>query len=257
MKNNILLLILSFPFLVFGQVPSKYDYPDTLWVYGQSNDPDYGTRPEKPIKVGGGILPKHVYRYLNSLIDSLGNKITYERVGSCCSELIKRSEPLTKFILKNGDSEFAIYFDQYEWKEPKLIKGFEWKERRLGYFGEFKNDTIFEGYGIYFFKDGGYYKGNWKNGDMSGEGEMLIPAQEKYIGEFKDGKYHGQGTLFDNNGSKYVGPWVNGKKEGEGKMYFPASSSIEVIEGNYVNDEPKGLFLVTNKDGTQEMHEFQ
>src|SRR5690606_30872004 len=118
------------------------------------------------IKVGGGTLPIHIYRYLNNIVDTDWNNISYQRIGSCCTDLINRSKPLTLFSVQVGEKELKVYFDQYEWKEPKLLSGFEWKESRIGYHGELINGEIFNGYGLYFFEDGGYYKGLWKNGMM-------------------------------------------------------------------------------------------
>lgn len=256
MKALLLLTIFGLPVFLFGQVPSKYEYPDTLWVYGGATDAEYGLTPEKPIKVGGGILPKHIYRYLNSLTGTNGSKVTYERIGSCCSGGIGRTKPLTTFSVDQGNKECKVYFDQYEWDEPKLLSGFNWQEKRSGYYGEYQNDTIFHGHGLYFFRDGGYYKGNWENGIMSGQGEMLIPDQEKYIGEFKDGEYDGNGTLFYPDGGKYVGEWKNGEKQGNGKIYYPPDSEIEFIEGVFESDSPKGTFRVVKSDGTEETHEF-
>jgi len=256
MKTFLLLITFCLPVFLFGQVPSKYEYPDTLWVYGETTDTEYGLSPEQPIKVGGGILPKHIYRYLNSLTDTNGNKVTYERIGSCCSEDIGRAKPLTVFNVSCNNKEYKVYFDQYEWNEPRILGGFNWQEHRSGYYGEYKNDTLFHGYGLYFFSDGGYYKGNWENGIMSGQGEMSIPDQEKYIGEFKNGEYNGNGTLFYPEGGKYVGEWKNGEKQGKGKLYYPPGSEIKFIEGIFENDSPIGTFRVVNSDGTEETHEF-
>lgn len=257
MKICIKLIISCFPIFVFGQVPLKYDYPDTLWVYGNSSDAEYGLTPKKPIKVGGGVLPKHIYRYLNSLSDTNGNKVSFERIGSCCNKEIRRAKPLTAFEISCNSKKYKVYFDQYEWNEPKLINGFNWDENRSGYYGEYKNDTIFHGYGLYFFKDGGYYKGNWENGTMNGQGEMLIPDQEKYHGDFKDGDYQGTGTLFYQDGGKYVGEWVKGKKQGNGRIYYPPDSEIEFLEGTFDNNNPIGVFKVVNSNGTEETHDFE
>lgn len=256
MKLIFLYFFSLLPFLVSGQTHVKYDYPDTLWIYGQAGNSDYGFTPENPIKVGGGILPKHSYRYLNSLTDKNGKKVTYERIGSCCNDVIKRTEPLTSFLVRNGKNEFILYLDQYEWEKPQLIQGFGWEEKRSGYYGEFINDTIFHGYGLYFFDDGGYYRGSFIDGIMDGNGEMHIPEQEKYVGEFKDGKYHGFGTLFYFDGGKYEGNWANGLREGFGKLYYPPDSDVNYMEGNFEAGTAKGYFKIFNRNGTEESYDF-
>lgn len=64
MKTLILLLTTWLASLIIiGQIPPKHETPDTLWTYGQATDIEYGLTPEKPIKVGGGTLPIHIYRY--------------------------------------------------------------------------------------------------------------------------------------------------------------------------------------------------
>ena len=41
---------------------------------------------------------------------------------------------------------------------------------------------------------------------------------QKYVGEWKDGKYHGQGTYTWPDGKKYVGEWKDGKYHGPGTI---------------------------------------
>ena len=256
MRFLLIVLFLYTNTLLFGQ-SKKYDYPDTLMVYGNSID-NYGFSPTNPIKVGGGTLPKHVYRYLNSLADSSGVMLKYERIGSCCSKEIGRDKPLTSFRVFSNDNktESIIYFDQYQWDFPRVITLGYWKETREGYYGEYLNDTIFNGYGIYFFNDGGYYQGYWKNGIMEGQGKMYIPEQETYYGGFVTGKYHGFGKIEYADGGKYQGDWSNGERHGMGKLIYPIGLDILHIEGFFENDNPKGKFKVTYRDGTVDEQEF-
>ncbi|MEM1220889.1 MAG: hypothetical protein AAGH79_18355 [Bacteroidota bacterium] len=256
MKWVCIFLLVHKGFILQGQVPAKFDYPDTLWIYGVSSDSTYGLDPMNPIKVGGGELPKHVYRYLNSLVDEQGKAVAYKRVGSCCSEEIGRSEPLTLFELSQDGKVHQILFDQYEWDYPKLISGYQWNEQRMGYRGEYQSDTIFEGYGLYFFEDGGYYRGHWKSGLMEGEGEMFVPGVERYTGNFQEGLYHGYGVLDFLDGGRYEGDWKQGNKSGFGRLVYPPESEIEWIEGQFKEDEPTGTFTIQNRDGTQETYTF-
>ncbi len=255
MKYIILIILLSFSKITFGQI-NKYEYPDTLMVYGKSID-NYGLVPTNPIKVGGGILPKHVYRYLNSLIDSNGVQLKFERIGSCCSKEIGRDKPLTSFkIFTSNNKEVIIYFDQYQWDFPKLLNIAKWKETRKGYHGEYINDTVFNGYGIYFFEDGGYYQGNWKLGIMEGQGKMFIQDQETFYGNFKNGKYNGYGRIEYIDGGTYIGEWINGIRQGNGILNYPKGLEIISIEGLFENDKPKGKFKVIYQDGKIEQQEF-
>ena len=59
---------------------------------------------------------------------------------------------------------------------------------------------------------------------INGQGTEIIsfpksnmsPGDNKYIGEFKDGKRHGEGKLTTRTGRTFVGEWKNGKKDGYG-----------------------------------------
>ncbi|MDB9871761.1 caspase family protein [Alphaproteobacteria bacterium] len=71
-------------------------------------------------------------------------------------------------------------------------------------------------FGIFKWKTGDKYEGEWKNGNRNGEGVFTWKTGDKYEGEYKDGKRHGQGILTYSNGSKYLGEWKNGKRNGQG-----------------------------------------
>ncbi|WP_417601263.1 hypothetical protein [Owenweeksia hongkongensis] len=250
--KKIVILLLGFMayFPSFSQVPDKYEYPDTLWVYGTADDAEYGVTPQNPIRVGGGILPKNNYRYLNSLTDSNGARLSYNRLGSCCSEELGRALPLTMFSVQIYGEEVVVYFDQHEWERPLLVKGFSWKERRRDYYGEYSDDTTFGGYGIYFFEDGGYYRGDWKDGIMDRYGVLYIPERETYQGQFVNGKYSGKGTLEYNDGGKYIGEFEGDLRNGIGRLYYPDGMNVKYIEGTFIDGDPSGHFKVVKSDGS-------
>ena len=47
------------------------------------------------------------------------------------------------------------------------------------------------------------YKGEVENGKPNGLGIMISPYRDRYVGEWKDGKYHGKGTWTLPGGVKY------------------------------------------------------
>jgi hypothetical protein len=53
-------------------------------------------------------------------------------------------------------------------------------------------------------------EGEWKDGELHGQGKESVPNGGKYIGEYKNGSFHGQGTYTWSNGEKYVGEWSDG-----------------------------------------------
>tara|TARA_B100000686_G_C16547751_1_gene840831 strand:+ start:198 stop:671 length:474 start_codon:yes stop_codon:yes gene_type:complete len=61
---------------------------------------------------------------------------------------------------------------------------------------------------------------------LEGSGILTVPYGEKYVGEFRDGKYDGQGTEIFPNGSKYEGEWKDGNFNGQGKYTFSNGGSF-------------------------------
>jgi len=55
----------------------------------------------------------------------------------------------------------------------------------------------------------------------NGQGTYIYPNGEKYVGDWKNGKYHGHGTYSWSNGNKYVGEWKGGNLNGQGTYTFP------------------------------------
>jgi len=64
--------------------------------------------------------------------------------------------------------------------------------------------------------NGDKYIGQWKDGKYEGQGTYTFPNGDKYVGQWKDGKIEGQGTYTWTDGTKYVGQWKDGIIEGQG-----------------------------------------
>ena len=99
----------------------------------------------------------------------------------------------------------------YRWETSS---GWEWKtmgdkNKNPQYKGEVKREYIIFG---------GYI--------LEGSGSLTVPYGEKYVGEFKDGKYNGQGREILPNGSKYEGEWKDGNLNGQGTYTFSNGGSF-------------------------------
>lgn len=72
-----------------------------------------------------------------------------------------------------------------------------------------------DGYGTYVSRYGQRYVGEFKDGELHGQGAMTYPNGSKYIGEFKNGKNHGHGILTLPDGEKLVGEFRYGEFKGK------------------------------------------
>jgi hypothetical protein len=90
--------------------------------------------------------------------------------------------------------------------------------------------NCFTGYGIKNYNDGGYEKGNWRNGKLYGIAKQFFGSSSKYagdnyVGNFNEG-YTGYGIYY---GKKldflYKGYWKHGVPDGYGESLFGANSS--------------------------------
>jgi tetratricopeptide (TPR) repeat protein len=101
-----------------------------------SEDEKYGFTAEKPIKVGKGDNggPANERNYLDLIIDSKGNLIKYERVGSCCPYESKNSPfglamvdhyEITYLNEKGKKKKTSIYISFYDYEEPLILFGFK------------------------------------------------------------------------------------------------------------------------------------
>ena len=65
------------------------------------------------------------------------------------------------------------------------------------------------------------YDGEWKDGNMHGQGRMQFADGWEYAGAFFMGTMHGQGTLVYPDTTVYEGQFKNGKMDGFGKLTYP------------------------------------
>lgn len=142
------------------------------------------------------------------------------------------------------------------------------------YIGHFDKEE-FDGQGVYYYADGTYYVGTWKNGEHNGEGRLYNNKGEvesigiwkkgkltktlkmesqclsgdcqngygiylyangvKTIGIFRAGEIDGRAFVFYPNGTKYIGAWAKNKMSGEGTLYYPDGT----FQSAYWNDVQK------------------
>lgn len=126
------------------------------------------------------------------------------------------------------------------------------------------------GHGLMVWVNGDRYEGDWKKGEIEGEGTFTYAAYGySYTGHFKKGLIQGHGTFrFTNgnimegdwtsigtgtgyllfaDGSRYDGPFLNGLCHGQGVRSWPNGDRYE---GSFVNGRMTGLGKMRSADGS-------
>ncbi len=98
------------------------------------------------------------------------------------------------------------------------------------------------GYGTLIMKNGDRYIGQFKNGKFNGYGKLDQMIGERYVGEFKNNEFWGEGTLTSKDGTKYIGNFANNDFNGLGTFYY---ADGKVDRGKWKNGE----FVGTAKKG--------
>ncbi|KAH3742668.1 phosphatidylinositol-4-phosphate 5-kinase [Pelomyxa schiedti] len=114
-------------------------------------------------------------------------------------------------IMENG----AVYIGSYE-KGKSHGNGTLLSTDGKFYSGEFAHGLP-HGHGTEFIPSGEWYEGEFVAGKREGHG-VLICGNATYKGYWKNGNPSGQGELHFMDGSYYAGDWVNGIREGKGSF---------------------------------------
>ncbi|XP_072831675.1 MORN repeat-containing protein 1 isoform X2 [Vicugna pacos] len=138
------------------------------------------------------------------------------------------------------------------------------------YEGEWKGGKK-HGWGKLLFRDGGYYEGEFVDGEITGEGRrhwaltgntytgqfvlgepqghgiMLYKAGGYYEGELSGGAREGQGRLVDADGQVYCGSFHDNRRHGRGWMLF---RNGDEYDGDWVQDRRQGRGVLSCADGS-------
>ena len=168
----------------------------------------------------------------------------------------------------NGYAKFTnplkttVYMGEYEKNKPKgygyyentngySIEGSNWIKNNINdlgieiwkdgsfYKGEYKNNKK-EGIGYFKWKDGTIYEGEFYDDQMNGFGIITYKNNNKFAGQFKNGLINGYGEFSWGNNKKYIGNYVNEIKEGFG-IYVWDILIFEAYLGFWKNGKMNGL----------------
>lgn len=154
------------------------------------------------------------------------------------------------FKIKAGDVEKRVNVTQKGCPDNTLSKGV-WRinmRKTVDYVtqnlsnGAYKGQTSYNGsrngFGVYWWQDGTYYWGGWKDDDENGYAIYICP----------------EGYIVNNcpNCVYYVGNWRNDSKSGNGTCYDKYGNLI--YYGDFSNDRPKGAYPNT---GSYSSYKFE
>lgn len=112
-----------------------------------------------------------------------------------------------------------------------------------------------------YYGDGGYYRGDMVNGEVTGQGDyqsafneimsgsfkngllhgdksfLQTTTEDVYMGRFEEGELHGPGTFINKAGDVYEGYWDSAMRHGRGLMKY---KDIGCYRGYFVNDLKHG-----------------
>ena len=114
----------------------------------------------------------------------------------------------------------------------------------------------FNCYGTFTTFLGNKYIGEFKDGRFNGQGTFFYLANDqfkgdKYVGEWKDGKRNGQGTLTLSDGSKHVGEFKDDKRHGQGALF--SSIGSVTYQGIWADNNFVGTAPLKQESRTNQM----
>ena len=129
MKKNAQILIMSILFISCASTNTTSENGNNI-----TTDDTYGYTEKNPIKVGGGENgPLNERKYLNSLTGPNGEKVSYERGGSCCA-FSTRNSPFGGGLLdiysvtyEGKRDTVTLYLNMYDKAKLKAPVGFKMK----------------------------------------------------------------------------------------------------------------------------------
>ena len=231
MKNN-----LDKKLLELGSFISKDEYnsfiSQNIHNYIQQNKLNY----EKYISPNITTLSTNPLKFKNNNI-YYGNWSTNGQMEGYGIYYLSNSNIITEGIWNNGNNIFGrIFFqngDIYEGEIKNSLPNGKGKmmfiSNKESYKGDFKMGEI-SGEGTYIFSDNTEYNGSVENGLFNGKGRIKWENGIEYIGDFVDSALCGKGIITNIQCEKYDGFFDNNEFNGKGTYY---SSNGDVYEGNF------------------------
>jgi hypothetical protein len=159
------------------------------------------------------------YSETENRFEEFRNILTMQQIETSSSEFIPSSMSLP-FGQKFIQYKDVFYIGEVRKGKPYgkgkfFYKNGGWED------GEYKN-SVRVGSGSIKYNEGVLYSGEWSIYGAEGEGMIFYPDWQYgaiYTGQFVKGIMHGKGTINFKTGNWYKGDWENGKMSGQGVYY--------------------------------------
>lgn len=110
--------------------------------------------------------------------------------------------------------------------------------------------NCYDGPGILIFENQERYEGEFLNGKKQGVGvQFYSSGMVRYKGQFRNDLRNGQGTYYFTNGDKYVGTFLENVPHGKGTYYY---SDGEQFVGSFRGGVRQGYGVLVRANGARE-----
>ncbi len=126
-----------------------------------------------------------------------------------------------------------------------------------------QNQIYHNCFGTFHFFNGDKYVGEFRDGKFNGQGTYFNLANnkwkgDKYIGGYKDDMKHGHGNYISASGDEYVGDYKDGRMHGNGTYYFRKNGIAhgDKYVGEFRDGNQNGWGTYTYADGRKYIGEY-
>lgn len=165
--------------------------------------------------------------------DNKGNAIKTKDVSITWLGVTIESYEFAKITYSNGSTGSTeidqAFVDKYP-PTPLAAETPQAENHTTGCEGDCQN-----GFGTYYYEDGGHYEGFFRNGNRHGTGSYYFADGSWYIGNWVDGIKQGYGIYHWADNTMYYGYYQNDKANGQGAFIDAESQFNGAIfkDGNY------------------------
>ena len=198
------------------------------------------------------IIMKSIINELDQIRNSMNNNLLFKRIGDIISKI--------NYLIKENNKNFELirndiskYFHQLDYKIDKMqinvvnIQELSFNDGK--YVGYVKN-KLAEGKGIYYYKNGEIYEGDWKNDKREGKGIYYFKNGDRMMGDYLNNRPVGKHVILSINGNVKTEKFKI-DDNGEEKEFNDELSS-QKIEIQFVTTRQQRIKISIDKNRTIE-----